>query len=213
MILIILLGAPGVGKGTQSLILSNKLDLEIISTGQILRDITKQSSLLSKSISTVINNGEFITDNTVLKLVEQKLSGTTHNGYILDGYPRNLQQAYTLQKNIVKTFNVYYVFLDLSKNNLFTRLKSRFFCDNCGEVYNKITHMTKIPGRCDICKSISFSERKDDIFSTIDVRIEKYYTLTFPLITFFSNKKNFIKIDARYNKYEISGRIIRFLGL
>lgn len=215
MILVILFGPPGVGKGTQALMLANRLKLEIISVGDMLRNIAKKTFILYKTISKSIDNGQFISDKVVLALIQEKFFVSENkNGYILDGYPRNLQQAKMLQNTIVnfKKFSIFHVFLNLTNTNLIKRLSCRITCASCGELYNKNSYPTKKNGICDICGSYDLITREDDHYNSIMFRIERYDLLTFPLVQFYQKEKRFINIYADSSKYVIHEQIFHFVS-
>jgi len=240
MKIIILLGAPGVGKGTQSTLISQRYNIPIISTGQLLRDIvneqnnTTNGSTASTGISaesnhrgsaynkitSTIGSGKLVDDNLVTTILLDRLhNDDCKNGFILDGYPRTLDQVNnlnaTLHKILVhfnaKEQNQAIINLRLDDNTILSRLVGRFECSNCGAIYNKVHKKPIIDNQCDKCNGTEFEIRKDDEEKTIMKRILVYKQETHDLIKVYSNKDFYKDIDANQDPDKIFNIINNFL--
>ena len=171
---IIFIAPPAAGKGTQSKLVSEKYNIPHISTGDLLRSVIETGSTLGKSIKAEIDKGHFVSDEFILQLLKQRLSkDDCSNGYILDGYPRNLSQAKEYDK-LLETLNKelgYVILLDLDKETAKKRIVGRLSCKNCGTVYNELIEetMPKNVGMCDKC-NIELSKRNDDNEVTFEER-------------------------------------------
>ncbi|MFA6691312.1 MAG: adenylate kinase [Saccharofermentanales bacterium] len=180
----VFLGAPGSGKGTWSGIVSQRLDLSHLSTGDLLRQEVAEGSELGQKAKAFMEAGELVPDELILALVDKKLGEV--EGVILDGYPRNLAQAQSLdeilEKNEISLTKV--VYLDVPEDELVRRITSRIVCPNCGATYNLQTMPPKVEGICDRCGS-KLVQRKDDTEEVFRTRLEAYKKQTAPLLEYY----------------------------
>jgi adenylate kinase len=182
----IMLGAPGAGKGTYSSRLQQKLDLEVISTGDIFRELSKEDSDLARRVKSYMEKGLLVPDEVVLDLLKQRLSKIPKDkGFILDGYPRTLAQAKSLN-NITKIDVI--LLLDVPDWIIIERLSTRRICRNCGTVYNILYLKPKVEGICDKCGGALY-QRSDDKPEVIKNRLKVYQEQTKPLLDYFKAKK------------------------
>lgn len=199
---IIMLGAPGTGKGTIAGILSENLGIPQISTGDIFRKNIKEGTELGKLADSYISKGQLVPDEVTVKIVEDRLNQPdAKNGVILDGFPRTIVQADKL-KEILKakvekidiTIN-----LETPEEEIIERIVNRRVCSNqeCKAVYNVVLHPPKVEGKCDKCGS-DLITRKDDKIETVKSRLEQYFTATSPLIEYY--KKEGILYSAVVSK-------------
>jgi len=201
---IILLAPPAAGKGTQSKLICNKYKVPHISTGDLLRSAVRNNHPLAQTINELINSGSFVTDDIVLDLLKERLSsGDCDNGYVLDGFPRNVEQAVTYEeilKSIDKEFGIV-ILLDIDRNIAKNRIIGRLSCSTCGSVYNSMFDETKskTEGTCDNCHS-GLSKRDDDNEETFDKRFDTYVEKTKPLIDYYSDKDILYRVDSGINK-------------
>lgn len=187
---LILLGAPGCGKGTQSRLISENFDLVHISTGQIFRDNINNKTQLGLLAESYINNGQLVPDEVTIDIVRDRLARSDcRNGYILDGFPRNLYQAQQLAK-FAKIDKV--LLLDVSNEEIKIRLLGRMMCEKCGEIYNKYKQAIE---KCNKCGGELVS-RSDDTEETVNKRIEIYEESTKPLIDYYKNENLLSVIDS-----------------
>ena len=189
---IILIAAPAAGKGTLSEMLVEKYNYAHISTGEILRDASKSDTELGKKISDMLSRGELVTDEIVFELLENRLSkNDTKNGFILDGFPRTIDQAYKYDE-MAKRLNIdlgCVIVLESDYETLKNRIVGRMLCESCGSVYNTLTGVntpTK-EGICDKCGG-NLYKRSDDNEESFKTRYETYLEKTKPLIDFYKDK-------------------------
>ncbi len=187
---LVLLGAPGAGKGTQAKKLIEKYSIPQISTGDILRKAVADGTPLGNEAKAVMDRGELVPDSIVLGLVRERLKqDDCRNGYILDGFPRNTAQAEALDKMLstMAAALTVAVSIDADKNDLMKRMTGRRTCKNCQQVYNIYFSPPKKEGMCDKCGGALF-QRDDDKEKTIRKRLNVYEAQTAPLIDYYRRK-------------------------
>ena len=210
---IILLGAPGAGKGTQAKTLAKKLNLVHISTGDILRQNVACGLVLGKQAKDYMNKGLLVPDELVTQMVAARLNQPdTEKGFILDGYPRNIKQAESLD-NLLKQRNIdidYVVDLVASEPVIIQRLSGRLACSNC----NANFHIKNMPPKkdmlCDNCGS-SLYQRADDKEETIKKRLAVYTKESQPLIQYYRAKKKLHRISADEEPEVVLNKIIHLV--
>ena len=191
---VVLLGAPGAGKGTQAKMLIDRFKIPQISTGDILRKAVADGTPLGKEAKVIMDSGGLVSDKIVLGLVEERLKQPDcKNGFILDGFPRNTVQAEALDKILAGAGMPLTVALniDVDLNDLLKRLTGRRTCKSCQQMYNIYFSPSKKEGLCDKCGGELF-QRDDDKEATIKKRLDVYQQQTAPLIDYYS-KKNIMK--------------------
>lgn len=188
---IVLLGAPGAGKGTQAKKLIDKYGIPQISTGDILRQNVAEGTPLGKEAKSYMDKGELVPDRVVLGLVEDRLKkDDCKKGYILDGFPRNTAQAEALDK-ILASLGMSLtgaLSVDVPKDDLMKRLTGRRTCKGCGQMYNVYFSPSKKEGICDKCGGALF-HRDDDKEETITRRLDVYDAQTAPLMYYYGKNK------------------------
>ncbi len=189
---IIMLGAPGTGKGTTASILSEKLEIPQISTGDIFRSNIKEGTELGKLAESYISKGQLVPDEVTIKIVEDRLQqDDTKNGAILDGFPRTVAQAEALKEMLAKKGEKIDIVINLEtpEEEIIERIVNRRVCSNqqCKTVYNVVLHPPKVEGICDKCGS-ELITRKDDKLETIKSRLEQYYKETSPLADYYEKE-------------------------
>jgi len=203
--ILIFLGKPGSGKGTQAAMVAEKMEIPTISMGEILRNIEKENTPLSKEIKSHIDKGNLVPDELVLQLLSERLKKPDcKNGCILDGFPRTVKQAELFDKKIDRV-----IYIDVKDETIIKRLSSRREC-SCGMVYNLITNPPKKDGICDKCGRKLYT-RKDDNPETIKNRLKVYNEQTKPLIDFYTKKRLFVKVDGERTIDEILKEIVAIL--
>lgn len=196
---IILIAAPAAGKGTLSDLLVKKYDYIHISTGDLLREVSKENTELGQKIAKMLQNGELVTDEIVFELLENKLC-QVDKPYILDGFPRTLNQAYKydeLIQKLNKDLGIVVV-LNCDYEILKKRIVGRYLCKDCGSIYNTLTGVNtpKQEGICDNCGGDLY-KRSDDNEESFKTRYETYLEKTKPLIDFYEKKGNLYYIDSQ----------------
>lgn len=192
---IILLGPPGSGKGTQGDLIAQKLGFPKISTGDLLREAVRKGTSLGKKAEATMNRGDLVSDELVLQMVAERIAKEDcQKGYVLDGFPRNLEQARMLESlssrppEIILDFRV-------NEERLIERLSSRRICTQCGLIYNNLVKLPDRSGLCDACGG-ELVQRKDDDPDVIRERLKVYCEETEPLVAYYKKKKNYHKIDG-----------------
>jgi adenylate kinase len=182
----IIFGAPGAGKGTYSTRMQNQLGVDVIAMGDIFRESVKQNTPLGKKVKSFVEKGALVPDDVVVEVLKERLSKVPKGkGFLLDGFPRTIEQADTLEK-ITKIDVI--LQLDVSDEIIVQRLTSRRLCKNCGTVYNIRFLKPKKEGICDKCGG-SLYQRADDNEEVIRNRLQVYKTQTEPLIAYYQKKK------------------------
>ena len=197
---IIFVAAPAAGKGTISAKVCTEYNIPHISTGDLLRNEIAASSKIGMEIKSAMARGEFVSDEVITKLLKKRLEAKDcKKGYILDGYPRNISQAKTYD-NILKDLNYdegLVVFLDIDKSLAMKRALSRVVCSKCGLSYNLINkeYAPLKEGICDNCGS-SLKTRSDDNEESFINRFDTFIKETYPLLEYYENKGNLLKIKV-----------------
>ena len=205
---IILLGAPGAGKGTQAKRLSAKYNLLHISTGDIFRENIKNSTDIGKIAKSYIDKGQLVPNDVTVEIVKQRLEqeDCKNQGYLLDGFPRNIEQAIELDKfsKIDVVLNV-----DVDFNKLINRITGRRVCPKCGASY----HVSTLNGetKCKECKT-ELIMRDDDNEETVIKRIEVYNKQTAPLIEYYEKQGKLVTVDGNLEIEETFKQIVKILG-
>ncbi|MFA5088377.1 MAG: adenylate kinase [Candidatus Omnitrophota bacterium] len=196
---VILLGPPGAGKGTLAASLKEKLSLAHIATGDMLREEMKNKTPLGLKIAKIVEGGELVPDDIVIKLIEQRIrkDKSVGKGFMLDGFPRTITQAKELDAILISLKQPidYAVYLEASLPVVIQRLTGRRVCRKCGALYHLENKLPAQEGVCDICHGQLY-QRADDNEATIKTRMEVYLDNTKPIIEFYENQKKLIKLDA-----------------
>lgn len=210
---IILLGPPGAGKGTQSKSLALSLGIKHISTGDILREAIKNNTALGQKAKIYVESGELVPDSLVTQMVIARIGGDdTKNGFILDGFPRNTQQALDLDVFLKQEGfkDVKVIYLDAGYKILIRRLSGRRVCPGCNAVF----HLENMPPKkdmvCDYCGT-GLIQRPDDQEATIKNRLDVYNKQTAPLIEYYSRSLKLIKIKADDEAEVVVREILRVI--
>jgi adenylate kinase len=192
---LIFIGAPGSGKGTQANKFVTERSFKHISTGDLLRaEITKQS-VLGLEVKKVMDEGKLVSDELVIRLLQANID-LNSSQYIFDGYPRNLVQAITLDKEVLKGSPSISVYFEIDVARLVERLTNRRTCGNCGAIYNLISKMPKITGTCDKCGSTNLVQRADDKEDVIKNRLKVFQDTVSPVLKYYQDLGRLIKVDA-----------------
>lgn len=211
---ILIFGAPGAGKGTQSSLLVEKMGFHHISTGDLFRAAFKNNTELGQKAKSFVDQGQLVPDDITVSMVEEELGRIDGKSFILDGFPRNLAQAEVLKemlskknKNLDKA-----VFLAVPNTLLKNRLTGRRLCKDCGAVYHVETKPTSKEGICDSCGSNKIYQRTDDKEDVIQARLDTYTENTSPLIEYYKNDDQYVEIDGIGETEEVFERIKIALG-
>lgn len=195
---IVLLGPPGAGKGTQGVVLSKNYNIPHISTGDILREAVKAGTPMGRKAKNFMDKGELVPDDVVVGIVVDRLGqGDTKKGYILDGFPRTLQQAEALDAALKKIGSVIdmALYFEIPENIAIERLTGRRVCKSCGANFHIKNIPPKKEGICDKCGGELF-QRPDDKLETVRNRLKVYELQTRPLIEYYTKKGILKKVSG-----------------
>ncbi|MCJ7874941.1 adenylate kinase [Marinovum sp. 2_MG-2023] len=198
-VILILLGPPGAGKGTQARMLEEKFGLAQLSTGDLLRAAVAAGTEAGKSAKAVMEAGGLVSDEIVIAILRDRLAeGDTAKGVILDGFPRTIVQAEALDTLLSETgtgINAA-ISLDVEDAAMVTRISGRFTCASCGEGYHDSFKPLAVADVCDNCGGSDFKRRADDNAETVASRLEAYHAQTAPLIDYYQGKGVLQRVDA-----------------
>lgn len=193
---LILLGAPGAGKGTQAVFLSREMKLAHIASGDLFRKNAQQGTRLGLLAKTYMDRGALVPNEITIGMILERIKEPDcAAGFILDGFPRNTEQAEALEtalhavgKEITRV-----IYLMVSEEELLKRLSGRWICENCQAPYHEVNAPPKVPGKCDKCGGRLY-QRDDDRPATIKKRLEEYFRQTQPLITYYAGRSKLLEI-------------------
>lgn len=193
--IVILLGSPGSGKGTQSKRLADSYGFKHLSTGDLFRAEIAEKTELGVKVQDYLKSGKLVPDAIVIEVVAGKVQ--LGGDFILDGFPRTVDQATALDSMLkgMKTAVAQVVYLTLPKEEAIRRMSSRRVCVGCGEVYNTISRPTQVDGVCDKCSS-KVVQREDDTEATAAKRLMVFEDLTQPLVSYYKGEALLVEVDA-----------------
>jgi adenylate kinase len=194
-VIIILLGPPGVGKGTQSRLLSEKKQWPLLVMGEILRDAVKRNDDLGKKANSFMQSGNLVPDNIVIEVIDSFLKPS--QSYIMDGFPRTITQAEALEIIASRKNNTisHTIYLDADEDELVNRLSARRTCETCKMVYNLVAQPPKKESVCDSCGG-KLIQRDDDKPQTVKNRLQVYKANTAPLIEYYKKKSTLRSVNG-----------------
>lgn len=207
----IFIAPPAAGKGTQAKIICDLYHLEHISTGDLLRVEAEHNSLIKEKM----NAGEFISDDVILSLIERKINSLEGmNGYILDGFPRNLSQAQAFDQMLTNMHQKidYVIYIDVDKEVAKKRITGRLYCTNCGSTYSEFVEENRpqVSNVCDRCHNLLI-KRDDDNAATFENRFDKYMSLTVPLLDYYKEQKNLYCINGNQDSSLVNCEIKKII--
>ncbi len=211
---IIMLGAPGAGKGTQAKMIAEKCGIPHISTGDIFRANIKNGTELGAKAKEYMDKGLLVPDELVCDLVVDRIQqADCEKGYILDGFPRTIPQAEALENalNAIEQKLDYAIDIDVPDENIINRMSGRRACVGCGATDHVLFNPTKVEGKCDVCGE-SLILRDDDKPETVKKRLDVYHTQTQPLIDFYTERKVLVEVDGTQSMDKVFDDIMKILG-
>ena len=207
---LILLGAPGAGKGTQAEILCKELNIPTISTGNILRAAIKNGTPTGLKAKAFMDDGKLVPDEVIIGIINERLAEEDcANGYILDGVPRTIAQAEALEKAGILFDHV--ISIEIADETIVNRMSNRRVCEDCGASYHLVAVPPKVEGVCDKCGG-KLVQRKDDAPETVKARLDVYHKETEPLKGFYAERGLLRSVDDRPTVAETSKGILDVLG-
>ena len=209
MVYIILLGAPGAGKGTQAVMLAEKLNLVQVASGDLFRQALRDDTELGLKAKAYMDKGQLVPDEITIQMVLERLAAPDCiGGAILDGFPRNLPQAEALDKALGEQSKRIdkVVYIAVSEKELLKRLTGRWICRNCQVPYHEVDSPPRVAGKCDRCGGELY-QRADDNVETIKKRLEVYFAETSPLIDYYTGAGKLLEINGVGDAAEVNKRI------
>jgi len=206
---LVLLGAPGVGKGTQAAEISRRTGLPHISTGDLLRAAIRDGSPLGRRVAAIVERGELVPDGLVAEVMEERLARPdAADGFLLDGFPRTVAQADLLDRILAKRGQALdrVISIELPEAEIVDRLAGRRSCGHCGATYHVRYNRPKVDGVCDRCGS-ELRQRPDDVEAVIAQRLKAYREQTAPLVARYRKTGRLVEVDGRGRPDEVFGRI------
>ena len=212
---LILLGAPGAGKGTQAEMLTKLYDIPCISTGNIFREHISNNTELGQKAKAYMDEGKLVPDSLVIELVKSRITqDDCKNGMIFDGFPRTIPQAEALDV-MLKELNIpidYVVNVDVPDEMIVDRMAGRTVCPSCGASYHKINKPEAVAGKCDLCGA-DLIQREDDKAETVMKRLNVYHDQTEPLIAYYKEQGKVLDINGVGAVEEVRDRVKQALGV
>ena len=208
---LILLGAPGAGKGTQAEILSRMLNVPTISTGNILRAAMRHGTPVGLQARSYVESGRLVPDEVIIGIVKERLAqDDCAEGYILDGMPRTIPQAEALEENNIDIDCA--LSIEISDETIIERMSGRRTCKNCSQTFHIVFNPPKSEGVCDSCGG-ELTIRKDDAPETVKARLDTFHRETEPLKAFYEERGKLIRVDNRPSIEETTAAIRSALGI
>ena len=207
---IILLGAPGAGKGTQAVMLVEKLNLVQVASGDLFRQALQQETELGLRAKSYMEKGQLVPDEITIQMVLERLSAPDcEAGAILDGFPRNIQQAKALDSALRQQSKAIdkVVYIKVSEEELIKRLSGRWICRNCQAPYHAVDSPPKVEGKCDRCGGELY-QRPDDTVETVKKRLEVYFAETSPLIDYYKKTGKLLEVNGVGGINEVNQQIL-----
>lgn len=207
---IILLGAPGAGKGTQADSLSSELNLPHIASGDLFREALSKETELGLLAKSYMERGELVPDEVTIKMILQRIEmPDCVSGCLFDGFPRTLAQAEALDKGLAdkgKSIDKV-LYIKVSNEELLKRLGGRWLCQNCQTPYHLITAPPKVPGKCDKCGGELY-QREDDKEETVKERLRVFFAQTIPIVDYYRGQSKLIEVNGNQGIQEVAKKIM-----
>ncbi|HEY8541104.1 MAG TPA: adenylate kinase [Pseudothermotoga sp.] len=210
---IVLLGAPGAGKGTLAKDLMSHFRIPHISTGDMFREAVAAGTELGRKVRNILESGALVPDEIVNQVVEQRLSKSDcQNGFIFDGYPRTVPQAIALDEILLKMSAKLdaVIYLEISEQTVVKRLTSRRVCPKCGRIYNMISMRPKNDELCDDC-GVKLIIRDDDKEEVVRKRYRLYHEMTEPLVSYYQDRNILIRVNSEIDHQDLASQVIKVL--
>ena len=211
---IIMLGAPGAGKGTQAAVLCEHFGIPTISTGNMIREALKNGTEMGLKAKSFMDEGKLVPDEVVIGIVKERLSADDcKKGFILDGFPRTIPQAESLTEALKKNGEAidFAVNVDVPDENIINRMSGRRACLNCGATYHIVYNAPKTENVCDTCGQ-ELVLRDDDKPETVKKRLDVYHDQTQPLIDYYKNEGVLAEVDGTLDMEDVFQAIVKILG-
>lgn len=212
--IIVLIGAPGAGKGTQARLLNERMAIPQISTGDMFREMKKAETPLAREVQATMASGKLVSDDLTFQIVKERTSRADCAGtYILDGYPRTSVQAGQLEDLATEQNKpIQAIEVDIERDELMKRLTGRRSCPVCGEIYNIYSKPPKTEGRCDLHPEAELLHRADDCEESVGTRLETFARETEPLLDYYRTSGRLSRVDGTGSPEEIYTQIAALIA-
>ena len=211
---LVFLGAPGAGKGTQAAVISRKLGLAHIASGDLFRQAVEKGTELGKSVKTYMDKGALVPDEVTIQLISERLNEPDcKSGCVFDGFPRTVEQARALDKMLASRGEAIdkAIYIEVPEKELFKRLSGRWICRKCQTPYHQVSSPSKVTGKCDKCGGELY-QRADDTEETVRERLKVYFAQTTPVLDYYKVEGKLAAIDGNRGIEPVSEKIINVLG-
>jgi adenylate kinase len=212
---LVLLGAPGAGKGTQAAMISRKVGLAHIASGDLFRQAVEKGTELGQSVKAYMDKGMLVPDEVTIQVISERLNEPDcQTGCIFDGFPRTVEQAKALDKTLASQGKAIdkAIYVEVSDEELLKRLGGRWICRQCQTPYHEVTSPPRIPNKCDKCGGELY-QRSDDTEETVKERLKVYFAQTTPVLDYYRAEAKLVKVDGKRGIEEVSEEIIDVLDL
>jgi adenylate kinase len=211
---LVFLGAPGAGKGTQAAIISQKLALAHIASGDLFRQAVDKGTELGKLVKSYMDKGALVPDEVTIQLISERLNELDcRSGCIFDGFPRTIEQARALDRMLASRGEAICeaIYIEVAERELLKRLSGRWICRKCQTPYHEVTSPPKVRNICDKCGGELY-QRPDDTEETVKKRLKIYFSQTIPVLDYYQEKGKLFTVDGNLGIEEVSEKIINALG-
>lgn len=212
---LVLLGAPGAGKGTQAAMISRKVGLAHIASGDLFRQAVEKGTKLGQSVKAYMDKGMLVPDEVTIQVISERLNEPDcQTGCVFDGFPRTVEQAKALDKTLASQGKAIdkAIYVEVSDDELLKRLGGRWICRQCQTPYHEVTSPPRIPNKCDKCGGELY-QRSDDTEETVKERLKVYFAQTTPVLDYYRAEAKLVKVDGKRGIEEVSEEIIDVLDL
>ena len=213
---VVMMGPPGGGKGTQARILSAKLQVPHLSTGEMFRAAIKDGTDVGCRIKDLVDEGKLVPDELAISCIREKMADYSYaKGFIFDGFPRTVQQAEAFDR-LLDEFNIridIVIDIQVPDDYIIQRVTGRFACGKCGAGYHDIFKPTIVKGVCDVCGGTAFIRRPDDNKETVTERLVQYRAMTTPVLPYYEKEGLLVCVDGTGPIDSVAGKIDRVVGL
>ncbi|MBM3173315.1 MAG: adenylate kinase [Chloroflexi bacterium] len=211
---LVLLGAPGAGKGTQAAVISRELNLPHLASGDLFRQAVQKGTKLGELVKSYMERGALAPDDVTIQVISERLNESDcAEGCVFDGFPRTLEQAKALDKALAERGKALdkAIYIDVPEKELMKRLGGRWVCRQCPPPYHEVTSPPKTSGKCDRCGGELY-QRPDDNETTIKERLKVYFAQTTPLLDYYQEKGKLVKIDGKLGIEQVAESVLEALG-
>ena len=210
---LIMLGAPGAGKGTQASVISQKLSLSHVASGDLFRQAAQKGTKLGQMAKEYMDKGMLVPDEVTIQMIQERITEPDcKDGCIFDGFPRTIDQAKALDKAFGDQGKVIdkAIYIDVPEDELLKRLTGRWICRQCQSPYHEVNSPPKVEGKCDKCGGELY-QRSDDTVETIKERLKVYFSQTTPLLDYYESNDKLIKVNGKMDIKKVTEEMIAAL--